>query len=168
MVLAFLLLTSPSSDAMSTPRAVREVFMLLHFLARTGVSSLPRHHPASTHPLLPHHPPLVHSTPITSAGLFTHKSSIHSLRSRLRVCDLPRLVILDEFLVLSLPLRLRRSFLTPRRNSASLESTASCSREARLPLRHCRLDNCRDLHHSFLGAVVSNLHQDHVVVIVPQ
>ena len=37
-----------------------------------------------------------------------------------------------------LPLRLGRSFLTLRLNWAPVESTASCSREARLPLRHCR------------------------------
>ena len=103
------------------------------------------------------------------------------------VCDLPRLVVLDEGLVLAQvdlisslcdlgnaqertlywtnfpddsaalplirsashgplasrrdrisPLRLGRSFLTSRPNSVSVESTASCSREARLPLRHCR------------------------------
>ena len=37
-----------------------------------------------------------------------------------------------------LSLRLGRAFLASRLNSVSVESTASCSREARLPLRHCR------------------------------
>ena len=67
----------------------------------------------------------------------------------------------------SLPLRLGRSFLTLRLNSASVESTASCSRE--VAFASAPLSTTAEIFTiPFFGSVVSNLPQNHVAVIVPQ